>query len=124
MSKMKLAIVGAMDSEILYLKERMIEVGKIEEVEIHGFVFYLGSLFDKDIILVKSGVGRVASAILLTILCDHFKGIDKIINVGVAGGYLENINIAIGVIIFFSFNSLHWVIATRSHWCFSRKGCG
>ena len=87
MSKMKLAIVGAMDSEILYLKERMIEFGKIEEVEIHGFVFYLGSLFDKDIILVKSGVGRVASAILLTILCDHFKGIDKIINVGVAGGY-------------------------------------
>ena len=87
MSKMKLAIVGAMDSEILYLKERMIEFGKIEEVEIHGFVFDVGSVFDKDIILVKSGVGRVASAILLTILCDHFKGIDKIINVGVAGGY-------------------------------------
>ena len=87
MNKMKLAIVGAMDSVIIYLKNKMQENGKVKEKEIHGFVFYLGRLFDKDIILVKSGVGRVASAILLTILCDHFKGIDKIINVGVAGGY-------------------------------------
>lgn len=83
----KLAIVGAMDSEILYLKEKMEENQKIIEKEVNGFIFYEGKLFDKDIVLVRSGVGRVASAILFTTLCMLYKDIDLVINVGIAGGY-------------------------------------
>ena len=83
----KLAIVGAMDSEILYLKEKMEENKKIVVKEVNGFIFYEGKLFDKDIILVKSGVGRVASAILFTTLCMKYSDIDLVINVGIAGGY-------------------------------------
>lgn len=82
----KLAIVGAMDSEILYLKEKM-EASNITTKEENGFIFYEGKLFDKDIILVKSGVGRAASAILFTTLSMIYKDIDLIINVGIAGGY-------------------------------------
>ena len=36
--------------------------------------------------LVKSGVGRVMASVLFTILVENFKKIDKIINVGIAGG--------------------------------------
>ena len=86
MNKMKLAIVGAMDSEITYLKEEMAKYGKVKEKTISGFVFYLGKLFNKDIVLVKSGVGRVMASVLFTILVENFKKIDKIINVGIAGG--------------------------------------
>ena len=87
MENKRLAIVGAMDSEILYLKEKM-ESGKgVSTNEVNGFIFYEGKLFDKDIVLVKSGVGRVSSAVLFTTLTMLYKDIDLIINVGIAGGY-------------------------------------
>lgn len=92
MSKMNLAIVGAMDSEILYLKQKMEENSRVKIKEFNGFTFYEGKLFDKRIVLVKSGVGRVASAILFTTLCTVYKKIDLVINVGIAGGY-ENVNV-------------------------------
>ena len=87
MNKMKLAIVGAMDSEITYLKDEMAKYGHVKEKSISGFIFYLGKLFNKDIVLVKSGVGRVMASVLFTILVENFKKIDKIINVGIAGGF-------------------------------------
>ena len=65
----------------------MAKYGHVKEKSISGFVFYLGKLFNKDIVLVKSGVGRVMASVLFTILVENFKKIDKIINVGIAGGF-------------------------------------
>lgn len=84
---MKIAIVGAMDSEIMYLKDKMEEEGKIHENIVNNYIFYEGKIKNKEIILVKSGVGRTSAAILLTTLLTIYKDVNKIINVGIAGGY-------------------------------------
>lgn len=85
---MRIAIVGAMDSEIEYLKKIMenSESGLSSSV-INTYTFYFGKIEDKEIILVKSGIGRVNASILMSTLFIHFRGIDLIINTGIAGGY-------------------------------------
>lgn len=79
---MKLLIVGAMESEINYIKSKL---DNLKEEEHNNFVFYLGNVSDKEIILVKSGIGRVMSAVLITTANDYYD-FDLVINVGVAGG--------------------------------------
>ena len=79
---MKLLIVGAMDSEIDFIKNKLENLK--EEVH-NNFVFYLGNIKNKEIILVKSGIGRVMSAVLITTAINNYS-FDFVINVGVAGG--------------------------------------
>lgn len=79
---MRLLIVGAMDSEIEFLKLNLVN---IKEEEHSGFKFYLGSINDKEIILVKSGIGRVMAGLLIGVACSNYQ-FDQVINVGVAGG--------------------------------------
>lgn len=82
---MKILIVGAMDSEIEFLKSKL---ENIKEEEHCNFVFYIGKLFKKDIILVKSGIGRVMSGLLIGVAKSYYS-FDKVVNVGVAGGTSE-----------------------------------
>ena len=66
---MSLGIIGAMEEEVEILKEKM----EIEEtVEIAGMTFYRGMLHNQDVILVRSGVGKVNMAVCTQILIDHF----------------------------------------------------
>ena len=85
---MRIAIVGAMDSEIEYLKNIMqnSENGVSSSI-INSYVFYFGKINENEIILVKSGIGRVNASILMSTLLIHFRGIDLIINTGIAGGF-------------------------------------
>src|SRR5690554_718838 len=86
---MKIAIIGAMKSEIEFL------LSKLENKQtkiINNFTFFLGTIEKIEIILVNSGIGKVMSGILIATLVNNFS-IDKVINVGVAGGR-ENLNIA------------------------------
>ena len=85
-----IAIIGAMDSEIKNLKNN---IKNIEETEIAGILFYKGKLCDKDIVLLKSGIGKVNSAVAATIAIERFK-VKKIIFTGVAGSANPNYNIA------------------------------
>ena len=85
-----IAIIGAMDSEITNLKSK---IENIEEIEIAGIIFYKGKLCDKDIVLLKSGVGKVNSAVATTIAIEIFKA-KKIIFTGVAGSCNPNYDIA------------------------------
>lgn len=80
---MKVAIIGAMDEEILYLKEKL---SSLEENKIFSYVFYTGKINNIDIVLVKSGIGKVAAGGLISCLVNNFKDIDLVINVGVSGG--------------------------------------
>lgn len=77
-----LGIIGAMDVEVAGIK-KLLKIDK--EVEKASLVFYIGKHNNCDIVLVRSGIGKVNASMCAQILIDYFH-VDKIINVGVAGG--------------------------------------
>ena len=86
---MLLGIIGAMNEEVIQLKEVM----NLSEVkEIGGYNFFKGTLFNKEVVLVECGIGKVNAAICSTLLIQEFK-VDKILFTGVAGGLNPEINI-------------------------------
>ena len=76
-----IGIIGAMDEEIYELK-RIIDVK--EEKKIYDVDFYIWTLNNKEVILVKSKIGKVASSFVTTLLINNFD-IDYIINIGTCG---------------------------------------
>ncbi|MGG7177552.1 5'-methylthioadenosine/adenosylhomocysteine nucleosidase [Clostridium paraputrificum] len=76
-----LGIIGAMEEEVEILKEKM---DIKETVEIAGMEFYTGKIHDKDVVLVRSGVGKVNMATCTQILVDKFNA-SAVVNSGVAG---------------------------------------
>lgn len=76
-----IGIIGAMEEEVSILKETM----NIEEIsEFASMRFCKGALWDKDVVIVKSGIGKVNAGICAQILVDKF-GVDVLINTGIAG---------------------------------------
>jgi adenosylhomocysteine nucleosidase len=86
---MKIGIIGAMDEEILELRNNLVN-GK--ELKIAGNIFFEGKLFGNECILVKSGVGKVYAAMTVQILISHFN-VERIIFTGLAGSINRNIKI-------------------------------
>ena len=86
---MKIGIIGAMDEEVAILKAKM---DNVETTVIAGCEFYQGQLNGKQVILTKSGIGKVAAAIATTLLLERFTP-DTIINTGSAGGYDTSLNV-------------------------------
>lgn len=84
-----LGIIGAMDEEVAKLKEQMTEV----EVESRASMdFYKGKLGQGEVVVVRSGIGKVNAAICTQILADLYK-VDAVINTGIAGSLKAEINI-------------------------------
>lgn len=81
-----IGIIGAMDAEVLAIKNKM---NDIEEINYLDFVFYKGDIKNKEVVLCKSGVGKVNAAITASILLYHFD-IDFVINIGTAGGMVSS----------------------------------
>jgi len=81
-SLMTLAIIGAMEEEVTLLREAMdvTEIKRIAHVE-----FTIGKLNKKEVVLLRSGIGKVNVAIATTLLFEHFD-IKAVINTGSAGG--------------------------------------
>ncbi|MDP0489036.1 MAG: 5'-methylthioadenosine/adenosylhomocysteine nucleosidase, partial [Fusobacterium sp. JB020] len=77
----KIAVMGAMDEEIDLLKKGMKDV---KETKIGRIVYYEGNLDGKEIVLFKSGVGKVNATIGADVAIREFK-VDKIIFTGIAG---------------------------------------
>lgn len=84
-----IGIVGAMDVEVAKLKEML---QNIEVYEKAGMTFVKGELFGKDVVVVRSGVGKVNASICTQILVDKFD-VDYVINTGIAGSLHAEINI-------------------------------
>ena len=84
-----IGIIGAMDEEVAALKEKM-EVEKVTDRA--GMVFCKGSLGGKDVVIVRSGIGKVNAGICAQILVDRF-GVDTLINTGIAGSLDAQIDI-------------------------------
>ena len=80
---MKIGIIGAMEQEVEILREQLDNVTTFTQA---GCEYYSGTLAGHDIILSKSGIGKVAAAVATTLLLVHYKP-DYIINTGSAGGY-------------------------------------
>lgn len=77
-----------MAEEVEILKNQM----KIDKKEKKALMeFFSGSLLGKDIVVVTCGIGKVNAAVCTQILIDDFQ-VDKIINVGVAGGIGKAVN--------------------------------
>jgi len=84
-----LAIIGAMDEEISQIKAIM------EDVEITnkaGMKFYKGKILGKEIVAVRSGIGKVNAAVCTQILVDFYAPLG-IINTGIAGSLQDFIDI-------------------------------
>ena len=77
-----IGIIGAMDSEVRHLIARL---ENPEEHLIAGRTFVRGSLAECDVVVVQSGIGKVAAAVTAQILIDRF-GASALINSGMAGG--------------------------------------
>lgn len=80
---MKIAIIGAMDEEVALMSNRLEDKTVIEKQD---YKFELGKINNHDIILTVSSIGCVATGMLMGVLFQLFDGIDKVINIGVAGG--------------------------------------
>ena len=82
-------IIGAMEVEVETLKKHM----KVRRtVNKAGMEFCEGVLSGKEVIVVKSGIGKVNAAVCTQILVDDFKA-DAVINTGIAGSLKAEINI-------------------------------
>ncbi|WP_028863752.1 5'-methylthioadenosine/S-adenosylhomocysteine nucleosidase [Psychromonas aquimarina] len=86
---MKIGIIGAMDEEVEILKSHM---NNIDTTVIAGCEFYQGELNGKQVILTKSGIGKVAAAVATTLLLEKFQP-DTVINTGSAGGYDTSLSV-------------------------------
>lgn len=86
---MKIAILGAMDEEVKLIKESL---SNLQEVSYSHLVFYTGELHGHEIVLVKCGIGKVASAVATTMIIDKFTP-DYVVNTGSAGGFDKELNI-------------------------------
>ncbi|HEY5716079.1 MAG TPA: 5'-methylthioadenosine/S-adenosylhomocysteine nucleosidase, partial [Psychromonas sp.] len=86
---MKIGIIGAMDEEVSILKGAL---ANLQTTVIAGCEFYQGELNGKQVIVTKSGIGKVAAAVATTLLLERFTP-DCIINTGSAGGYDTTLNV-------------------------------
>lgn len=80
---MKIAVIGAMKEEITFLKTKM---ENLKEEKLNPYVFFTGNLYSNEIVLVESGIGKVASGALFATLINNYPNVDVVFNIGVSGG--------------------------------------
>lgn len=86
---MKIAVIGAMEEEVIILRNQL----ENKKTEIIGnSEFSSGTYGGKDVVLLKSGIGKVNAAMSTTILIERYHP-DLIINTGSAGGLNPELNV-------------------------------
>lgn len=97
---MKIGIIGAMDDEIKMYKGHLTER---KEVIYKTLTFYAGKLQGKEVVVVKSGVGKVFAAMICQYLIDRFN-VNMVLFTGVGGSL--NLQLEIGDVVV-STDSVH-----------------
>ena len=76
-------LVSAMECEIEEFKKNI----KVKEQGNFMFPYYIGNLLNKEVILYRSGIGKVMASMTTQHIIDKFKDkIEKVIFTGIAGG--------------------------------------
>ncbi|HBJ1652035.1 5'-methylthioadenosine/adenosylhomocysteine nucleosidase [Clostridium botulinum] len=84
---MTIGIIAAMAEELeILLKDLNLE----EKKEKANMVFHKGTINNKNVVAVVCGIGKVNSAVCTQILISEYN-VDKVVNVGVAGGIGKDI---------------------------------
>ncbi|WP_273125107.1 5'-methylthioadenosine/S-adenosylhomocysteine nucleosidase [Metabacillus sp. HB246100] len=86
---MKIAIIGAMEEEVTILRDKL--DNRTQQV-IANCEFTEGTYNGVDVVLLKSGIGKVNAALSTTLLLDRYKP-DYVINTGSAGGFHPSLNV-------------------------------
>ena len=82
-----IAVICAMDKELKYFVDSLKEA---KETLILNHKFIQGKINNKDVVIVKCGIGKMASGIVTTLLIEHYNP-QVIINSGIAGGYSKEL---------------------------------
>lgn len=77
----KIGLIGAMAEEIERIEGDLEDVATTEHA---GIAFHAGKWHGREVVLCKSGVGKVNAAVCTQVLIDRF-GVSRIIFTGVAG---------------------------------------
>ncbi|MGO1059006.1 5'-methylthioadenosine/S-adenosylhomocysteine nucleosidase [Planococcus sp. FY231025] len=91
---MKIGVIGAMEEEVELLR------GSLENVtteEIANCEFTSGTYKGQEVVLLKSGIGKVNAAMSTTLLLQKYQP-DVVINTGSAGGFDQNLEVGAIVI--------------------------
>lgn len=80
---MKIAVIGAMEQEVEALR---LAIKNPQTTVIANSEYTEGTYAGHDVVLLKSGIGKVNAAMSTSILLHHFKP-DAVINTGSAGGF-------------------------------------
>jgi adenosylhomocysteine nucleosidase len=83
------AIIGAVDKEVVLLQNNMTNK---EIKKVHGLTFITGQLKGRNVVLAKTGVGKVNAAMAVTVLITNFKP-TEIIFTGIAGALNPNLKL-------------------------------
>lgn len=86
---MKAGIIGAMEPEVAILKSKL--ENPVESTHA-GYTFYSGTIEGTEVVLVQSGIGKVASALATALLIDKFSP-DYVVNTGSAGGFEQSLKV-------------------------------
>ncbi|WP_105599905.1 5'-methylthioadenosine/S-adenosylhomocysteine nucleosidase [Cronobacter sakazakii] len=86
---MKAGIIGAMEEEVTLLRDK---IDNRQTLIIAGCEIYTGTLNGVEVVLLKSGIGKVSAAMGATLLLEHCKP-DVIINTGSAGGLAPSLKV-------------------------------
>jgi len=89
-----IGIIGAMEKELSLLCETM---GKFDTLKLGGFEFFTGKIGDKDVTLLKCGIGKVNAAVGCALLIERFNP-SFIINTGSAGGIKSDLKVGDAII--------------------------
>lgn len=84
-----IGVIGAMEEEVASLKQKL-EIVTTKSVA--GLSYCVGKYGKNQVVLVKSGIGKVNAAICTQAMIDHF-GVDYVINTGVAGAVSTDLKI-------------------------------
>lgn len=88
----KIGIIGAMQIEIDWLKNLMTKEGSAKTVCAGGLDFETGKIHGKEVVVVRSGVGKVNAALCAQRLILQFN-CTNIINTGIAGAMAEGLGV-------------------------------
>ncbi|EOL42430.1 MTA/SAH nucleosidase [Enterococcus phoeniculicola] len=86
---MKIGIIGAMEQEVKILRETMQVPVSWERA---GALFVSGTIGKHEVIVVRSGIGKVLSSITTSLLIQQY-GVNMVINTGSAGGIGEGLHV-------------------------------